>query len=279
MPAPVVDGEILEETTASDDAAPEGGGGGVGRPLPHFPHAGKAVEEPAGGTLADAVTAIPPQDEELGHVEDRCIVGHATAVFISAMPANLPSTRIRKAPFSQGEAGMMRSGVTPSRTHQALRVDRPAGERAPTNGVPLSVRITRGKPYSTNADRSGATAMLLRFHIRSNRMSTRRIDMERLQELVRRRGTAAERRPRFAHVQLAADKRGPGGADVRRQRRVPLSGASLLVRAACSRLHSPQRSGLRLTRRILRHGAAQGSCRSRSGSSRIARELRRRSCP
>jgi hypothetical protein len=55
VPALAVGDEILEGAAAADDAAPEGGGLGVGRLLPQFPDAGKAIEEPAGGDAFERV--------------------------------------------------------------------------------------------------------------------------------------------------------------------------------------------------------------------------------
>src|ERR1044071_8692648 len=78
-PAIVVEHDLVEAIAgvAPDRAPPEGGRGGVLGALAHLPRAAEAIEQRVRGALADAVTAVAAQHEELGHVEYRGIAREA----------------------------------------------------------------------------------------------------------------------------------------------------------------------------------------------------------
>jgi YD repeat-containing protein len=78
-PAIVVEYDLVEAIAgvAPDRAPPEGGRGGVLGALAHLPGAAEAIEQRVRGALADAVTAVAAQHEELGHVEHRGIASEA----------------------------------------------------------------------------------------------------------------------------------------------------------------------------------------------------------
>ena len=107
VPALVRHDELVEVSAGVDAnrTSPEGVGGRVASPFAYFPRATPESKQRGGGASADALSPVPPDDEELGEIVDDRVTGETA-----------PSTDDGEASQSIGDANEVRDLIAAAPT-------------------------------------------------------------------------------------------------------------------------------------------------------------------